>query len=119
MTEKIGNREYVPARKSQLQYYRKVPLYVKVKDDSFILYKNVGTTLNEMRVDEGRHPEKLYIKQSDKIEGIQEVQKVFNRKLRQDIQSGNPKEMRETIVSIMEETLTEPRSGSIEGLPRP
>jgi putative nucleotidyltransferase with HDIG domain len=116
MTEINENREYVPARKSQLHYYRKVPLYVKVDEDSFNLYKNAGTTLNEMRLGEGRHPEKLYIKQSDKIKGIQEVQKVFNQKLRQDIQFGKPEEVQAIVVNIMEETLTEPRSGSIEGL---
>ena len=116
MTEIHANREYSPARKSILQYYRKIPLYVKTTEDRFTLYKNAGTTLNEMRVGEGLHPEKLYIKQSDKIDGIQEVQKVFNRKLEQDIQSGNPEKVRATIVRIMEETLTEPRSGSLEGL---
>lgn len=69
-----------------------------------------------MRVKEGLHPKKLYIKQTDKIAGIQEVQKVFNQQLKENIQSNNSEKIRETVVSIVEETLTEPRSGSLEGV---
>lgn len=69
-----------------------------------------------MRVDAGRHPKKLYIKQSDKLTGLQEAQKGFNRKLEQDVQSGDPVKVRETLVNVVEETLTEPRSGSLEGV---
>ncbi len=72
--------------------------------------------LHDMRLEEGLHPDKLYIKQTDKIKGIQEVQKVFNQQLKNHIRSKKPEKVKETIVSIMEETLTEPRSGSLEGV---
>jgi putative nucleotidyltransferase with HDIG domain len=107
---------YIPARTTQLNYYKDVPLYVQGKGQKFVLYKPSGTTLHDMRVTEGLHPKKLYIKQSDKIAGIQEVQKVFNHQLKENIQSNNPEKIRETVVSIVEETLTEPRSGSLEGV---
>jgi len=108
--------EYIPARKTQLNYYNDVPLYIQGKGQKFVLYKPSGMTLHNMRVEEGLHPNKLYIKQTDKIAGIQEVQKVFNQQLQENIQSKNPEKVRETVVSIMEETLTEPRSGSLEGV---
>ena len=81
-----------------------------------ILYKPSGMTLQDMRVAEGLYPKKLYIKQTDKIAGIQEVQKVFNKQLKEYIQSNSSDKIRETLVNIMEETLTEPRSGSLEGI---
>jgi len=109
-------QEYIPARTTQLNYYKDVPLYVQGKGQKFVLYKPSGVTLHGMRVTEGLHPKKLHIKQTDKIAGIQEVQKVFNHQLKENIQSNNPEKIRDTVVSIMEETLTEPRSGSLEGV---
>jgi putative nucleotidyltransferase with HDIG domain len=109
-------REYISARKSQLNYYKNIPLYVQGEGKKFVLYKPSGMTLPEMRIEEGRHPDKLYIKQADKITGIQDVQKAFNQQLKENIHSDNPEKVRETLVSIVEETLSEPRSGSLEGV---
>jgi len=116
MTNTNTEQEYVPARKTQLHYYKNVPLYVQGQGQKFVLYKPSGMTLHDMRIEEGLHPNKLYIKQTDKIAGIQEVQKVFNQQLKDNIQSDNPEKVKELVVSIMEETLTEPRSGSLEGV---
>jgi putative nucleotidyltransferase with HDIG domain len=107
---------FIPARTTQLNYYKDVPLYVQGIGQKFVLYKPPRITLHDMRVAEGLHPKNLYIKQTDKIAGIQEVQKVFNHQLKENIQSNNPEKIRDTVVSIMEETLTEPRSGSLEGV---
>ena len=107
---------YIPARATQLNYYVNVPLYTQGKGHKFVLYKPSGKTLNDIRLAEGLHPKKLYIKQTDKIAGIQEVQKFFNQQLKENIQSNNSDKIRETVVSIVEETLTEPRSGSLEGV---
>lgn len=107
---------YIPARTTQLNYYKGVPLYVQGKRQNFVLYKPTGMRLHDMRITEGLHPKKLYIKHTDKIAGIQEAQKVFNQHLKENIQSNKPEKIRETLVNIMEETLTEPRSGSLEGV---
>ncbi|MGD8980776.1 MAG: HD domain-containing phosphohydrolase [Desulfobacterales bacterium] len=107
---------HIPARTTQLNYYKDVPLYAQGKGHKFVLYKPSGMTLNDMRVAEELHPKKLFIKQTDKIAGIQEVQVVFNQQLKENIQSNNPEKIRETVVKIVEETLTEPRSGSLEGV---
>ena len=107
---------YIQARATQLNYYVNVPLYTQGKGHKFVLYKPSGKTLNDIRIAEGLHPKKLYIKQTDKIAGIQEVQKFFNQQLKENIQSNNSEKIRETVVSIVEETLTEPRSGSLEGV---
>ena len=112
----LTGTEYIPARKSQLPYYREIPLFYMSSTGKFVMYKPPGTTLFDMRVKKGRVPEKMYIRKSDKILGLQEVQKVFNRQLRSDVKSNNAKKVHETIVNIMEETLSEPRSGSLEGI---
>jgi hypothetical protein len=86
--------EYIPARKTQLNYYRDVPLYAQGKAQKFVLYKSSGITLHDMRIAEELYPKKLYIKWTDKIAGIQEVQKVFNQQLKENIQSNNPGKIR-------------------------
>jgi len=108
--------EMIRARKSQLKFYRNVELYKKNTGKGFFLYKKAGMTLHDMRIKEEKYPALLYIKQKDKIRGIQEAQKGFNKKLATDIKSGNYAKVKETLVAIVEETLTEPRSGSLEGV---
>lgn len=110
------SQEFFPARRSQLSFYRQVPLYSNTNDGGFVLYKPEGQTLAEMRVSTGRMPPQLFINRGDKLRGIQEVQKIFNRQLEHDIASNNPDKIKDTIVTIMSETLSEPRSGSLEGL---
>ena len=108
--------EYIQARKSQFYFYNNVPLYNKVEHNQFVLYKPPGLTLGNMRLNEERHPQILYIRQEDKISGIQEVQKVFQKQLEVNIKSGNPAKVKEILVNVVEETLSEPRSGSLEGV---
>lgn len=108
--------EMIKARKSQLTFYRDVELFRKSIGEGFVLYKPAGMTLKDMRVKEGMHPSVLYIKQDDKIRGIQEAQKGFNEILETEVKSGKPEKVKETVVTIIEETLTEPRAGSLEGV---
>lgn len=108
--------EYVCARVSQLNFYRDIPLYAKTQNDNYVLYKPSGITLEEMRLSEKLHPKDLYIKQTDKLTGLQEAQKGFNRQLEQDVMSGDPVKVKETLVAVVQETLAEPRSGSLEGM---
>jgi HD-GYP domain-containing protein (c-di-GMP phosphodiesterase class II) len=108
--------DYIRARKSQYHFYRAVPLFTKIDGRKFVLYKPAGTSLGEMRLTDSKHPEALFIKKDDKINGIKEAQKAFNRKLEANIKSGSPEKVKETLVTIMDETLTEPRSGSLEGV---
>ncbi len=109
-------QEFIRARNTQLQYYRSVPLFFQSLPDKFVLYKKQGETLDEMRITTGKHPDVLFIKKSDKIAGIKEVQKAFNEKLEEYIITGKADKIRYTLGCIVEETLSEPRSGSLEGV---
>lgn len=110
------NAEMIKARNSQLKFYRDVELFKKKIGEGFVLYKPSGMTLQDMRIKEEMHPPILYLRQSDKIKGIQETQKGLNKILEADIKSGKPVNVKETVVTIVEETLTEPRAGSLEGV---
>jgi putative nucleotidyltransferase with HDIG domain len=108
--------EYIQARKSQLKYYRDVELFNKIEGKGFVLYKRAGIMLSDMRLDNGTHPEVLYIRQAEKLRGLQEAQKGFNSELENYINTENPEKVKETVVNVVAETLTEPRSGSLEGV---
>lgn len=108
--------DYIEAKKSRLKHYQKIPLYYQTKDGNFVLYKPPRKTIQEVRLENERVPAKLYIKQEDKIKGIQEIQKVFNRQLSDNIRSNNSQKVKDTLVNIVQETLAEPRSGSLEGV---
>jgi hypothetical protein len=69
-----------------------------------------------MRIDGGHYPNKLYIKNTDQLRSIHEVQREFDKQLEGNIKSGNPDSAKNILVNIVEETFSEPRSGSVEGL---
>ena len=108
--------DYIQARKSNLNYYQAIPLFGQNNKEKFVLYKPAGVKFTDIRIDQKRHPEKLYIKQVDKLTAIREVQTALNKQLKKDIRSQIPDKIKDTIIAIVEETFDAPRSGSIEGL---
>ncbi|HUT04067.1 MAG TPA: HD domain-containing phosphohydrolase [bacterium] len=103
------------ARKSQMKYYR-IPLYVRTDKGEYVLYKPEGMLLADMRVDSGKFPSALFLREEDKLQGIRELQQAFNQELRQNIKSQDIAKTKTILVDLVRETLTEPRSGSLEGL---
>lgn len=104
------------AKKSRIKFYKNTALYIKGENNKFSLYKSAGVTIKDMRINEKRLPAELYIKKKDKIKSIQEAQKGFNRQLGLNIKLENPAKVKEILVTIMQETFEEPRSGSLEGI---
>lgn len=93
--------DYIKARKSQLHFYMDVPLFTHVGESRFVLYKPSGITLGDMRMEERLHPDLLYIKSADKLRGLQEAQKAFNSQLDMDVKSGNPENIKDTLITIV------------------
>jgi HD-GYP domain-containing protein (c-di-GMP phosphodiesterase class II) len=112
----LEQKNYIAVRNSQINYYRDVGLYY-VEGDSFVLYKPPGKLLTDLRLNEKMHPTQLYIHQNDRITAIKELQKEFNRRIAQSIKTGNAVEVKSTLCSLVEETLSEPRSGTLKALP--
>jgi HD-GYP domain-containing protein (c-di-GMP phosphodiesterase class II) len=92
-----------------------VPLFKKSAADHPVLYKPAGQTLGEMRVKSGQHPKKLYILKKDQLQALKEAQSALNKQLQKDIATNNPQKVRSTVARIAQETLRDPRSGSLEG----
>jgi len=112
----LQEKNYIAIRNSQINFYKGVGLYY-IEGGSFILYKPPGQYLTQMRLKEARHPTELYIHQNDRITAIKELQKGFNAHIAKSIKTGNAVEVKSTLCNLVEETLAEPRSGTLQALP--
>ena len=112
----MQEKNYIAIRNSQINYYKNVGLYY-IEGGSFILYKPPGKSMADMRLQEERHPRTLYIHQCDRMTAIKELQNGFNRSIAQSIKTGNAVVVKSTLCSLVEETLAEPRSGTLQVLP--
>jgi putative nucleotidyltransferase with HDIG domain len=108
--------EFIFVKNSLLYFYRKVPLYYYADDGKCVLYKPAGITLKEMRIKEKLLPKKLYIKQKSKVDAIKEVQKGYNKELKDSIKQNDFNSIRSILHNIVEVTFEEPISGSLEGI---
>lgn len=107
---------YIRVRDSQINYYVEVPLYHRTGKNAYCLYKPPGTKLAEIRLSQKRHP-RLFIQQTDRIIAIKEIQKEFNRQISDSIKTGNALRVKATLCNLVEETLAEPRSGTLRSAP--
>ena len=112
----MDQQNYIQVRNSQINYYKEVPLFYQTGTDSYVLYKPAGTSLTEMRINQQRHP-LLYIQEEDRIVAIKELQKGFNQQIEQSITTGNVVTVKASLCDLVEETLDEPRSGTLKALP--
>lgn len=109
-------QDYIPVRKSHLHFYKHVDLYYKAAGFAhFEIYKKSGDILSLERSNEDRFPQ-LYIYHEDRIKAILDAQQGLNRQLSKDIEGGNALAIKETLTSLVEETLSEPRSGTLNAL---
>jgi len=114
--EKEINEEYIAVRKSQINFYKNVALYYKTSHDQYEIYKPSGMTLTSARLTENKYPQ-LFIHQDERAAGIKELQKHFNNHLVNIIDTGNAAEVKDTLCNLVEETLAEPRAGTLQALP--
>lgn len=110
-------QSYIRVRNSQLNYYKKVPLFYQTGEHSFGLYKPAGINIAELRISEQRHPP-LFIQQDDRIVAIKELQQGFSKHITESIRTGNALQVKVTLGDLVEETLAEPRSGTLQALPK-
>ena len=112
----MQEKNYIAIRNSQINYYKNIGLYY-VAGGSFVLYKPPGKLMTDLRMREGRHPTELYIHQNDRQAAIKELQNGFNRYIARSIKTGNAVAVKSTLCNLVEETLAEPRSGTLKALP--
>lgn len=75
--EESKQQDMYLTRKSQLNYYRAVPLFYQNKSIDFMLYKLFGLKFSGMRINEELYMEKPYFKLNDKLRGIREPLTLF------------------------------------------
>ena len=107
---------YIPTKQSNLSLYQAVPLYFKDKDNKFILYKPAGNKLDRVRIDQGRCPKVLFIKRSDELKGIHEVQSCLHQELKYELKNNSPVNAKNTIVKSVVEAFSRPISASLQEL---
>jgi HD-GYP domain-containing protein (c-di-GMP phosphodiesterase class II) len=112
----VDQQNYIQVRNSQINYYRKVPLFYQTGTDAYVLYKPAGASLPELRISQRRHP-LLYIQEEDRLAAIKELQKGFNQQIEKSISTGNAVNVKASLCDLVEETLDEPRSGTLKALP--
>ena len=112
----MEQQSYIQVRNSQINYYIEVPLFYQTGTDAYILYKPAGARLSEMRINQQRHP-LLYIQEGDRLVAIKELQKGFSKQIEQSISTGNALLVKSSLCDLVEETLDEPRSGTLKALP--
>lgn len=110
------NIVYVPVRGSHLRYYHRIPLYCQTAPAVFHLYKPAGQTITEEQVRRDMIP-RLYLHRKDRLEAIREAQKGLRKEILADIGRGDAAGVKETLCHLVAETLSEPRSGTLETLP--
>jgi len=112
----VDQSGYIRVRNSQINYYKAVSLYYQTSAESYCLYKPAGGNLAEARIGQNKHPE-LYIQEQDRLFAIKEIQNGFNRQIADSIKTGNVFKVKATLCDLVEETLAEPRSGTLQALP--
>ena len=89
-----------------------------IENGSFVLYKPPGKLLTDLRLKQEMHPHKLYIRREDRNAALKELQAGFNRHILKSIKKGNHAAVKSTLCDLVEETLREPRSGTLQVLPK-
>jgi HD-GYP domain-containing protein (c-di-GMP phosphodiesterase class II) len=112
----VGQLNYIRVRNSQINFYKDVSLYYQTSADTYCLYKPAGSCLTELRINQQKHPD-LYFQEKDRIIAIKEIQEEFNKNLADSLKTGNAFKVKATLCNLVEETLTEPRSGTLQALP--
>ena len=107
---------YIPTKQSNLSLYQVVPLYFKDKNNKFILYKPAGNKLDSVRIEQGRCPKVLFIKKSDELKSIHEVQSCLHQQLKSELSYDSPTNAKDIIIKSVKEAFSRPISASLKEL---
>jgi len=107
--------KFIPLRESQIKFYKSFSLYYKSSNNEYILYKPDGGILTDKRIEEGKLPS-LYVEYKDKIKVIKLFQKKITENLKKNVADGNISQIKKNLCDLVDETLSEPRSGILGGV---
>jgi len=110
------NEEYIPIKKSQVNFFRKVPLYYFSKDGEPICYKKKGVELDKSRIQLYKHPE-FYIHRTDKEAASKELHRNLNISLARAVSSKGFALIKSLLCEIVDEALNDPMGYPFDMLP--
>ena len=108
---------WIKVRITNLKYYDNIELYFKNPYGRIVLYKPAGMKFTDQSLKEKPFLGDLYVKPADKIKALQEAQRGFSNNLVKNIVNAGTRKVKEELINIIDETLSEPRSGSLTVLP--
>lgn len=100
----------VKVKSSQMYFYKNTELFYKSPEGKYVLYKQAGCSLADMRIESGKLPKELYLKAGVRMSALVEVQKGFNKTLKAKIVSNDQAGIRSTLSELADETLSSPAS---------
>lgn len=111
-----NKNEWIKVRKSNLKYYEEVELYYQSPSGNIVLYKPEGMKFDDKGLDT-KYIDDLYIKPKDKIKCLRAAQKGFSAGLIDNIVRQDTVTVKNELVNLVDETLSQPRSGGLETAP--
>ncbi len=115
-----GARKWIPIRKSNLRYYEDVELFYESPTGKIMLYKPAGMPFADRALEAKPYLGALYIRPDDKIRALRSAQRGFSTDLTARVMKGGIEDLAEIkhdLTAIVDETLSEPRSGHLTVLP--
>ncbi|MCK5199454.1 MAG: HD domain-containing protein [Spirochaetales bacterium] len=110
------NNKWIQVRNSNLKYYEEVELYYQNPSGNIVLYKPEGMKFDDKSLDK-KYIDDLYIKPKDKIKCLRAAQKGFSVGLVHNIVKHDTITVKNELVNLVDETLSQPRSGGLETAP--
>ena len=111
-----NKNEWIQVRNSNLKYYEEVELYYQSPSGNIVLYKPEGMKFDDKSLDK-KYIDDLYIKPKDKIKCLRAAQKGFSAGLVDNIVKHDTVTVKNELVNLVDETLSQPRSGGLETAP--
>ncbi len=108
--------DYYLVKKSQMNLFKNTPLYCQAKDNSFVLYKKKDESLEDLRVEEEKHPN-LFVHRKDRDAAIKELFTTLNGVLEQQCLSNDLQKVRSTLYLIVKEALHHQGKEGLKYLP--
>ncbi|MFW5689632.1 MAG: HD-GYP domain-containing protein [Spirochaetota bacterium] len=118
--ELIDGAPWIAVRKSNLKFYDDVELYYRNPAGKVSLYKPKGMSFTDDALSAKPYLGELYIKPDDKLRALREAQRGFSTNLTERILRANASDtvgIKHDLTVIIDETLSEPRSGSLTVVP--
>jgi len=116
MKDSLKNTTWIAVRKSNIKYYESVELYYRNPAGNIVLYKPEGMMLDDESLNK-KYVDSYFIRPEDKIKCLRAAQKGFSEQLAHNIVTKNTVTVKNELVNIVDETLSQPRSGGLEIVP--